>query len=209
MNQTRKNPLRPDIDWSNEKIMFILAGCNGAGKTTAFKTSLYEILGRPEFINSDEIARGLCPEDVDSVQAEAGRITVKSIHAPLAGDKNFCVETTLATRTFQCHIREAHKNGFKVALFYYWLESPDLAVARVEERVNEGGHHVPEKVVRHRYDMGIRYLSRLYMPKVDYWQVINSGGYGEPEIIASSYIVVNKPDQFNVLLHYGQDNQNR
>ena len=68
-----RDPLQLRLDRRSEKIMYIIAGCNGAGKTTAFRRSLYESLGRPEFINSDEIARSLCPEDVDSVQVSAGR----------------------------------------------------------------------------------------------------------------------------------------
>lgn len=155
--------------------MYIIAGCNGAGKTTAFRTKLYESLGRPEFINSDEIARSLCPEDVESVQVHAGRIAVEQIHAHLAGNKSFCVETTLATRTYRGYIQNAHQNGFKVSLFYYSLESPDLAVARVAQRVREGGHNVPEGIIRARYTKSVEYFNSLYKPIVDSWAIVDNG----------------------------------
>ena len=203
-----KSPLVLGLDRKAEKIMYIIAGCNGAGKTTAFRASLYESLGCPEFINSDEIAKRLCPEDVESVQVSAGRIAVESIHSHLDGDESFCVETTLATRTYRGHIQEAHRKGFKVALFYYWLDSPDLAVARVEQRVVEGGHNVPEATIRERYDKSIRYLSSLYIPKVDYWKIVNNSGMLQKEI-ATSVTVVNNRDLFNELMCYGQNNQNQ
>lgn len=169
------NTLIERLDRS-EKTMYIIAGCNGAGKTTAFRRGLYESLGCPEFINSDEIAHDLCPDDVESVQTQAGRLAVEKIHAHLAGDKSFCVETTLATRTYRGYIEEAHRNGFKVSLFYYRLESPEQAVARVKQRVKEGGHNVPEETVRIRYRKSIEYLDSLYLPIVDSWAIVDNGG---------------------------------
>ena len=196
------NPLELRLDRS-DKIMYIIAGCNGAGKTTAFHDSLYESLGCPEFINSDEIAKSLCPEDVESVQLHAGRLAIEGIHSHLDGDKSFCVETTLATRTYRGHIREAHRKGFKVALFYYWLNSPDLAVTRVELRVGEGGHNVPEDIIRERYDKSVRYLSALYMPEVDYWQIVDNSGMFQKEV-ATSVTVVSNRGLLEELKCYGQ-----
>lgn len=184
--------------------MYIIAGSNEAGKTTAFRNSLYNSLGCPVFINSDEIARELCPEDVERVQVSAGRIAVEKIHTYLAGNESFCVETTLATRTYRGHIFEAQQNGFKVALFYYWLDSADLAVARVEQRVAEGGHNVPEKTIRERYEKSVKYLSSLYLPKVDYWKIVNNSGMMQREI-ATSVTVVNNRGIFNNLMSYGQN----
>ena len=202
-----KNPLEVTLDRS-DKFMFIIAGCNGAGKTTAFHKSLYERLGCPEFINSDEIAKSLCPNDVESVQVRAGRMAVEAIHAHLAGQESFCVETTLATRTYRGHIREAHRHGFKVALFYYWLNSPDLAVTRVELRVGEGGHNVPKDIIRERYDKSVRYLSSLYMPEVDYWKIVDNSGMFQKEV-ATSVTEVNNRGLLEELKNYGQENQNQ
>lgn len=203
----RNNPLMVSLDRS-DKIMFIIAGCNGAGKTTAFREGLYEILGRPEFINSDEIAKDLCPNDVESVQFLAGRKAVESIHTHLAGSKSFCVETTLATRTYQGYIREAHRMGFKVALFYYWLESPELALKRVGERVKEGGHNVPVATILERYDKSVKYLSSLYMPKADYWRIVNNSGFKQKVIATSASEVLNW-GVLDKLIYYGKGNQNQ
>ena len=142
------------------------------------------------------------------MQVNAGRIAVEQIHSHLAGEKSFCVETTLATRTYRGHIQEAHRNGFKVALFYYWLDSPDLAVARVEQRVVEGGHHVPEDVIRDRYDKSVRYLSSLYMSDVDYWKIVNNSGMIQRDV-ATSVTEINDRVLLDELKHYGQNNQNR
>ena len=181
-------PLQASLD-RKEKIMYIVAGCNGAGKTTAFKQSLHEILGAPSFINPDAIAAGLKYSSIQLAQRIAARITLEQIHAFLSGDESFCVETTLASRIYQSHIREAHKNGFKVALFYYWLNSPDLAVARVGQRVSEGGHDIPEETIRKRYLKSVKYLSQLYLPKVDYWKIVDNSGFQPKEIAASATVV--------------------
>lgn len=202
------NPLLVGLDSRAEKIMYIVAGCNGAGKTTAFRTKLYEDLGCPVFINSDEIAREMCPENVESVQISAGRQAVEKIYTYLAGDESFCVETTLATRTYLGHIRKAHENGFKVALFYYWLDSPKLAVARVGERVVEGGHNVPKDVIRERYVKSVKYISQLYIPKVDFWKIVNNSGMMSTDI-ATSVTEVKNYYLFNDLMNYGKDNKNQ
>lgn len=201
------NPLHLAIDIKTEKLMYIIAGCNGAGKTTAFRDKLYEGLGRPVFINSDEIAREMCPENVESVQISAGRKAVEKIYAHLSGDESFCAETTLATRTYLGHIKKAHENGFKVALFYYWLDSPELAVAKVEERVREGGHNVPEKIIRERYDKSVKYLFQLYIPKVEFWKIVNNSAW-EPRVIATSATEIKNYGIFNDLMNYGKDNKN-
>ena len=195
-------PLHVGLDSKSEKIMFIVAGCNGAGKTTAFRSSLYESLGQPVFINPDEIARRLCPEDVERVQAAAGRRALESLQKHLDGDASFCVETTLATRVYQGYINQAHQKGFKVALFYYWLDSPELAVARVEQRVIEGGHNVPESIIRERYHKSVRYLASLYIPKVDYWKIVNNSGMIQRGI-ATSVTVVSNQEQYDQLLRNG------
>jgi predicted ABC-type ATPase len=202
---TITGPLHLGLDSRSEKIMFIIAGCNGAGKTTAFRSSLYDSLGRPVFINPDEIAHLLCPEDVESVQASAGRMAIESLQEHLNGNESFCVETTLATRVYQGYINQAHRKGFKVALFYYWLDSPDLAVVRVEQRVVEGGHYVLENIIRERYDKSIRYLTNLYIPKVDYWKIVNNSSIVQREI-ATSVRVVKNQEQFDLLIRHGQGN---
>ena len=119
--------------------LYIISGCNGAGKTTASYTVLPEILLCKEFFNADEIAKGLSPFNPESMAIEAGRLMLKRIDELLAAKVSFSIETTLATRSYTRLIKRAQSEGYKVSLIYFWLNSPELAVNRVLQRVNEGG----------------------------------------------------------------------
>ncbi len=156
--------------------LYIIAGCNGAGKTTASYTLLPEMLKCKEFVNSDEIAKGLSPFNADSiaVAVEASRIMYKRMKELIAAKETFAMETTLATRTVANLIKEAQKEGYYVTLLYFWLNTPELAIARVKERVAAGGHNVPENTIRRRYKAGIRNLFDLYLPICDYWMVTDN-----------------------------------
>lgn len=159
------------------KILYIVAGCNGAGKTTAFRSRLSEQFNVPLFINADEIAREMCPENVESAAFAAGRCMLQRIDEQLEQNESFCIETTLSTRNFYTLVHKAHAKGFKVALFFYWLESSDLAVARVALRVKSGGHNIPTDIIHRRYERGIHNLFNLYIPIVDYWHIDNNSGF--------------------------------
>jgi predicted ABC-type ATPase len=161
------------------KTLYLLAGCNGAGKTTAAFTLLPDLLDCREFVNADEIARGLSPFQPETVSIQAGRLMLARLDGLLAVGEAFALETTLATRHYLRFIEEARAQGYFVSLFFFWLNSPDLAVSRVRERVREGGHHIPELVIRRRYEGGLRQFFRAYGPAVDSWSFIdNSDGAG-------------------------------
>ena len=115
--------------------LYIISGCNGAGKTTASYTVLPEILLCKEFVNADEIAKGLSPFNPESMAIEAGRLMLKRINELLAAKVSFSIETTLATRSYTRLIQRAQNAGYKVSLIYFWLNSPELAVNRVLQRV--------------------------------------------------------------------------
>jgi predicted ABC-type ATPase len=163
--------------------LYIIAGCNGAGKTTASFTILPEILKVKEFVNADSIAAGLSPFNVDSVAFEAGRIMLQRIQQLMEGKEDFAFETTLSTRSYVSFIKQARTNGYKVILLYFWLISPDFAKQRVGKRVRQGGHNIPDEVVERRYYRGISNLLNLYAPIVDNWIVIDNMN-AEPNIIA-------------------------
>jgi predicted ABC-type ATPase len=127
-----------------------------------------------EFVNADEIARGLSPFQPEKVAIEAGRIMLQRIEELLKKQEDFAIETTLATRSYVQTIKKAKENGYNVTLVYFWLNSPELAIARVNGRVAEGGHDIPEKVIRRRYTKGIFNLFKLFIPICDYWIVINN-----------------------------------
>lgn len=154
--------------------LFIIAGCNGAGKTTASDTILPDVLDCREFVNADNIARGLSPYNVESVAFEAGRIMLARIEELLNEGVDFAIETTLSTRSYVSMVKNAQTKGYKVTLIYVWLESPELAIDRVAQRVSKGGHHIPSDVVRRRYQRGLKNLIQLYIPLVDLWSVTNN-----------------------------------
>ncbi|MCF8449263.1 MAG: zeta toxin family protein [Taibaiella sp.] len=154
--------------------LFIISGCNGAGKTTASLTILPDILDCREFVNADNIAAGISPFNPESVAIEAGRIMLHRIAELLASGVDFAIETTLATRSYVWLVKKAKALGYNVSLIYIWLNSPELAVQRVAERVKNGGHNIPEDVVRRRYYKGISNLFRLFMPIVDTWIIADN-----------------------------------
>ncbi|MBS6239775.1 MAG: zeta toxin family protein [Bacteroides sp.] len=152
-----------------EKQLYIISGCNGAGKTTASYTVLPEVLQCKEFVNADEIARGLSPFNPEGVAIDAGRLMLRRIEELMREGENFSIETTLATRSYARLVRQVQKKGYRVSLIYFWLNSPELAINRVRQRVSEGGHDIPEEVIRRRYQAGINNLFDIYMSCVDYW----------------------------------------
>lgn len=156
------------------KQLYIISGCNGAGKTTASYTVLPEVLECKEFVNADEIARGLSPFNPEGMAIEAGRLMLKRITELMREGENFSIETTLATRSYAKLIRQAQAKGYKVSLIYFWLNSPQLAISRVQRRVSEGGHSIPEEVILRRYQSGIDNLFEIYMCCVDYWLIADN-----------------------------------
>ena len=167
--------------------LYIISGCNGAGKTTASFTILPEMLNCKEFVNADSIAAGLSPFNPDSVAIEAGRLMLLRIHELMKGAADFAFETTLATRSYISLVKTAQKAGYKVTILFIWLDSPQTAIQRVADRVAEGGHNIPEDVIVRRYRRGIFNLINLYMPICDSWIVVNNKSV-VPELIAKGTI---------------------
>jgi len=151
----------------SNKRLYIIAGCNGAGKTTASYTILPEILDCKEFINADEIAKGLSPFQPEKVAFEAGRIMLNRINELLLNGRSFAFETTLATKSYKNKIIEAQEKGYQTTLLFFWLRTIELAKERVKTRVLEGGHDIPPKIIERRYLNGIRNLFEIYLPIVD------------------------------------------
>lgn len=163
--------------------IYIISGCNGAGKTTASYTVLPEILGCKEFVNADNIAAGISPFNPEKVAIAAGRIMLERINELMEEGADFAFETTLSTRSYQSLIRSTQTIGYTVTLLYFWLESPDLAIHRVRKRVSMGGHHIPDEVVVRRYHRGLSNLLNIYLPLCDRWLLLDNMDL-TPEIIA-------------------------
>jgi len=147
--------------------LYIISGCNGAGKTTASYTILPKILDCKEFVNADEIARGLSPFQPEKVAIEAGKIMLKRIDELLKEKTNFAIETTLASKTYKNAILLAREKGYNITLIYFWLNSVELAKERVKTRVLEGGHNIENQVIERRYYAGIKNLFDIYLSLVD------------------------------------------
>ncbi len=149
--------------------LYIIAGCNGAGKTTASYSVLPNLLECREFVNADEIAKGLSPFNPESVAIEAGKLMLQRIDLLLSQRKTFAIETTLATRSYSSLVSRAHERGYNVVLLFFWLPSPEMAVARVAKRVSEGGHDIPTETIYRRYWLGLQNFFSIFAPIVDSW----------------------------------------
>ncbi len=192
-----------------KKNLYIIAGCNGAGKTTASFTILPEILNCKEFVNADEIAKGLSPFQPEKVSFEAGRIMLNRINDLLYVNETFAFETTLATKSYKSKIIDAQRNNYTVTLLFFWLENIDLAIERVKTRILEGGHNIETDVIYRRYKNGIKNLFEIYFSLVDEAMIFDNS-YGKPELIAEktleSEITVLNEIKFNNLKNYYNEN---
>lgn len=168
------------------KQLYIIAGCNGAGKTTASFTILPEVLDCKEFINADEIAKGLSPFQPESVAMQAGRIMLARMDELLQKGETFAFETTLATKSYKQKIEWAQANGYEVTLLFFWLDSPNMAKKRVAQRVAEGGHSIPSETIERRYHNGIVNLFAIYIDMVDICYIFDNSE-GERTPIAKKY----------------------
>ena len=187
------------------KRLYIISGCNGAGKTTASYTILPEMLDCNEFVNADEIAKGLSPFNPNKVAIKAGRLMLTRIDELLDSGVDFAFETTLSTRSYVNTVKKAQEKGYFVTVLFFWLNTPDLAVERVRIRVKEGGHNIPEEIIRRRYDLGIKNMFNLYIPVVDYWMFIDNStspfniladGYNDTENIKNKLIWLNLKKEY-------------
>jgi predicted ABC-type ATPase len=191
-----------------EKYLYIVAGCNGAGKTTASFTILPNILDCKEFVNADEIARGISPFQPEKVALQAGRIMLNRINELLLNDENFAFETTLATKTYKAKILEAKTKGYNTTLLFFWLKNVELAKERVKTRVLEGGHNIETPVIERRYLQGIYNLFDIYLPIVDQAFIFDNSE-GKPLLIGeksfNDEIKIIDTNKFNELKSYNDN----
>ncbi len=150
--------------------LYIIAGCNGAGKTTASKFLLPEVFYTNIFINADIIAAEINPDHPELAAMKAGRMMLQQIQQRLAAKETFAIETTLATRTYLNLVKQAQLLDYEVRLIFYYLPSTEMAIERVKLRVSKGGHHIPADVIERRYILGIRYFFE-YIKMVDRWHI--------------------------------------
>jgi predicted ABC-type ATPase len=164
--------------------VIVLAGANGSGKTTSAPKLLRDVLGVVEFVNADTIAQGLAAFSPELVALEAGAIMLSRLHRLAEQRRTFAFETTLAGRSLATWLAQLVASGYDFHLIYLWLPSPDLAVARVADRVRNGGHDVPEDTIRRRYHAGLKNFFRLYRPLATVWRMYDNSNADDMRLIA-------------------------
>ncbi len=168
----------------DEPNVIVISGPNGAGKSTAAPQLLQGALAVSEFVNADVIARGLSAFDPEHVAIQAGRVMLARLDELAMQRVSFAFETTLASRTFAHWISQLKTTGYVFHLIYLWVPSAELAISRVQQRVQSKGHHVPDDIVRRRYTRGLQNFFGLYRPLADTWRMYYSIGLTGPKLIA-------------------------
>lgn len=161
---------------SDERKVIIIAGPNGAGKTTFAREFLPNEAGCSVFVNADLIAAGLAPFSPETAAVQAGRLMLEELARHFSARQSFAFETTLSGKTYLRHIREWQTAGYRVKLIFLQLDNVDEAIARVAQRVRQGGHNIPEATIRRRFAAGRENFEHLYAPQVDAWALYNNSG---------------------------------
>lgn len=164
--------------------VIVLAGPNGAGKSTVAPRLLHESLQITEFVNADVIARGLSGFAPESSSVRAGKIMMARLNELAKARVNFAFETTLSGKAFAPWLQGLVGQGYAIHMFYLWLSTPELAVARVAQRAKKGGHSISEETIRRRYATGLDNLTDLYQPLATHWQVVDNSVGNQPKTIA-------------------------
>jgi len=159
-----KDKAEPENSQDENPIVYVIAGSNGAGKSTFATEFLPDFANCREFLNADLIAAGLSPFAPETQNVRAGRLLLTRIKELTAAKQTFGFETTLSGRGYVRLFKKMRIDGYLIVLFFLWLPSEDMAVARVKARVQQGGHNVPELVVRRRYGTGLSNFFQLYWP---------------------------------------------
>ena len=156
--------------------LYIVAGPNGSGKTTFAREFLPHYAKCQQFVNADLIAGGLSPFSPEAAAMRAGRLLLEQIRLLAGKRSDFGFETTLAGVTYLSWLRKLKAQGYRVYLFFLWIPSVEMALARIADRVGRGGHQIPEPVVRRRFHKGIAHLFKLYRPLLDSWTLFDNSG---------------------------------
>ena len=154
--------------------IYVIAGCNGAGKTTFAREFLPKEVKCLRFLNADELARGLSPLKPSAGAVRAARLLLTQVDECLRRRETFALESTLSGKTYIRLFRRARELGYEIELHYLWLSSPAQAIARVRQRVQQGGHHVPAADIRRRFKRSLAHLPDDYLPLATRWAVWDS-----------------------------------
>jgi len=185
------------------KNVYIIAGPNGSGKTTFAKEFLPNYAKCPNFVNADLIAQGLSPFSPQQVAIKAGKLVLQQIKEFIERNVDFGFETTLAGKTYLRHLQELKEKGYRLHLFFLWIPSSQLAIARIKDRVAQGGHYIPSKDVKRRFERSLVNFFNMYRPLIDTWLLFDNSEK-KPKLIAkrgNSHIDVRNNDLFQKILN--------
>lgn len=180
--------------------LYIIGGCNGSGKTTTAKQILPYILNIYEYVNADEIAAGLSPFRPESVAIQAGKLMLKKLNYLRQNQINFAFESTLSGLNYIRFLQQCQTQNYQINLIYFWLESPQLAIARVKQRVASGGHNIPEDVIIRRYYRGQKNLVESYLSICHSWIIYDNSNFPPQLVVTYSpeqEITIYQPETFN------------
>jgi predicted ABC-type ATPase len=161
---------------SENRRILIIAGPNGAGKSTFAREFLPNEAQCTEFVNADLIAAGLSPFDPARAAVRAGRLMLQEIDRHEAAGTSFAFETTLSGLTYARRIPRWREAGYRVKLIFLRLPTVELAISRVAARVQQGGHDIPDEVIRRRFEAGWENFQMLYKPLVSAWVLYDNSG---------------------------------
>ena len=164
------------------KDVVLLGGPNGAGKTTAAQSLVPKKLGLREFVNADEIARGLSPFNIEGAAFSAGRLMIERMRNLVHDGRSFVFETTCSGRAHAALLRRCKKDGWRVTVIYLWLPTPEAALERVARRVLTGGHGIPPETVVRRYWAGLTNMREIYLPLADVVAIYDNSDDGRVPI---------------------------
>ena len=180
-----------------QPTIYLIAGCNGAGKTTFARQFLPHEVKCLNFLNADLIAQGLSPLDTNAAALKAGRLLLAEFRLFVAKQETFAFESTLSGVTYASLLKQARHDGFRVHAHYLWLPNPSVAIARVRERVKQGGHNVPVADIRRRFGRSLKNFVHTYAPLADRWAVWDNQT-SPPRLMAESETC--PPDQLKAIL---------
>jgi predicted ABC-type ATPase len=175
------------------KQFIVVAGPNGSGKTTFAEE--YLLHHECSYLSADSIAADLSPEAPERARIAAGRRFLAELDRQLRADESILVESTLSGRTFERYFAAARQAGFTSTIFMLFLDSPDACLARVRQRVRNGGHDVPEFEVRRRFHRSLRNFWTHYRFLADDWVLVYNAGDDSQDVALGAGDTVSVRDE--------------